>query len=103
MTTNWLSPNPMKNLRRKHKHVGFHVDDASGRERVFDTFDEAAGFAVALSAGSGWKQNIDVVIWSEAGARWYAGEDGVEHYREDPDASVFERIEVKAHDVGRVP
>jgi len=85
-----------------HPDVEFAVDDASGRERIFKTFDEAAGFAVSLAA-SGRESAIDVLIWSEEGAEAYGGDDAVEQYLEDPDASVFERLEIKVNNAGSVP
>lgn len=98
MTTQFLT-----NPRRRHKDVEFHVD-FRGTTRIFQTWDEAAGFAVTATAALGEvKMLIDIVIWSEAGARWWFGDEGVEMYREDPEASVFQRIEVKANDWGRVP
>jgi hypothetical protein len=84
--------------RRKHKDVDFQV----GR-KSFDTFDEAAGHAIAMAVSDGRKKEIDVIVWSKAGARWFAGDYGVEVYEEDPEASVFERIEVKAESFGRIP
>lgn len=88
---------------RIHRDVEFQVENLfSEAEAVFDTFDEAAGFAVAAAAGKGQPVTIDVVIWSKAGARWYGGDWAVEVYEEDPEASVFERIEVKAYSKGRI-
>lgn len=95
----WLR---FSNPRRKHKDVQFHVDDAGGGERVFDTWDEATGFATAIAGSGKPKVYVDVIVWSEAGARWWGGDDAVEQYREDPDASVFNRYEVKIDDQGRV-
>lgn len=85
---------------KKHKDVEFHV---TGRETttVFKTFKDAAERAVILAA-SGGMSVIDVVVWSRSGARWYAGEHGVEMYNEDPDASVFERLELHGNVVGRI-
>lgn len=81
--------------------IEFSVDDASGRERIFKTFDEAAGFAVSLaSTGRPW--NLDVLVWSRSGARAYGGDHAVEQYDEDPEASVFERLEISVNYVGRV-
>jgi hypothetical protein len=88
---------------KRHRDVEFAVDDASGRQRTFKVFDEAAGFAVVMAASRGQTVNLDVLIYSAAGARAWAGDDGVEQYHEDPDASVFERIEVRADAKGRVP
>ena len=77
-----------------HPDVEFHVETMSGETKVFDTFDAAAGLAVAMAASDGRPHNIDVCIWSEAGALAYGGDDAVETYQEDPEASVFERIRV---------
>jgi len=71
---------------RAHKDVEFAVDDASGNERVFKTTDEAAGFAVSLALSDGRPHNIDVLVWSAAGAKWYGGDDAVTQYEEDPEA-----------------
>ena len=89
--------------RRTHKDVEYAVDDASGQQRTFRTFDDAAGFAVAVAASGKPDVNLDVLIWSKAGARFYGGDDAVEQYKEDPEASVFERLEIRVNYVGRVP
>jgi hypothetical protein len=86
---------------KSHPQVDFSVDDCGGNERIFKTFDEAAVFAVAIAASRG-ESSIDVFIYSESGARWYGGDDAVEQYREDPDASVSDRIEIKVNVVGRI-
>jgi hypothetical protein len=85
------------------KDVEFAVDDKSGRQRTFKSFDKAAGFAVSLAASDGEPHDVDVLVWSLAGARAFAGDDGVGQYEEDPDASVFERITVRAEAKGRIP
>jgi len=87
---------------KTHKDVDFSVDDASGSERIFKTFDEAAGFAVSLAASDGREHNVDVLIWSKAGARFYGGDYGVEQYEEDPEASVHERVVIRAESIKRV-
>jgi len=85
-----------------HEDVEFHVE-AHGRDtRVHETFQEAAADAVSLSVAGLAGVVIDVVIWSEEGARAYGGDDAVERYQEDPDASVFERVTVNADSRGRV-
>lgn len=86
---------------RTHKDVEFAVDDDSGQQRTFRDFDEAAGFAVAMGA-TGRDVYLDVLIWSKAGARFYGGDDAVEQYEEDPEASVFERLEIRVNPIGRV-
>ena len=88
-----------------HRDVEFVVDvpkRASGRERIYRRFDDAAANAILLSMTEGLVY-LDVLVWSEAGARWLNGDAGVEQYREDPAASVFERLEIKVNSVGRVP
>lgn len=79
-----------------------YVVEAEQAERAYGTFDEALSYAfsVALSAGT---TKLDVVVYSEEGAEAFGGDDAVEEYREDPDASVFRRFEVEVRDLGRVP
>jgi len=84
------------------KDIEYSVDDASGSERIFASFDKACGFAVSLAASNGKSTNVDVLVYSKAGAKKIMGDEGVERYEEDPDASVFERITIKAESVGRV-
>lgn len=53
---------------------------------------------------SGRDVKLDILVHSEAGARWVGGDDAVKRYREDPDASVFERYQIRgANFQGRVP
>jgi len=92
----------MASSRRKTKNLEFAVDDARGRQVVFDTFSEATTWAVTIAANTGRTVNLDVLAWSKAAARAWRDEEGVAQYEEDPDASVFERIEVRANVVGRV-
>lgn len=88
---------------RTHKDVEFHVGYKSGDDvGVFHDAREAALVAV-LQGMSGAKVHLDVCIFSRAGARWYGGAEAAEQYDEDPDASVFERIEISVNNVGRVP
>jgi hypothetical protein len=87
---------------RAIKNLEFAVEDHSGRKRIFKTFDVACGFAVSLAASDGRAHNVDVLIYSEAAARAWGGGEGLEQYREDPDASVSDRIEITANHVGRV-
>lgn len=94
----------MRRMKRSktHKGVEFAVDDAGGDERILKTFGEACGFAVSIAASNGRKVHIDVLISSVAGARWWGGDDAVEQYRDDPDASVSDRIVIRAESVGKV-
>jgi hypothetical protein len=89
-------------MKRLHKDVDFAVDDASGAQKIFGAFAEACALAVTLAACDGRPHNVDVLIHSKAGARAFGGDDCVENYLEDPDASVSERIEVRAEAKGRV-
>ena len=84
-----------------HKDVEYAVDDASGKQRIFKSSNEAAGFAISIAMSRGMAVNIDVLVYSPAGARWYRS-DGAAEYKEDPDASVFDRIIVNAESIGRV-
>ena len=91
-------------MSKRHKDVEYHIDlRGNGGTKIFKTYDEAAGFAVQAASSHGEKVNLDIVVWSEAGAKSVMGNEGVEMYREDPEASVFLRIEVKANNTGRVP
>jgi hypothetical protein len=89
-----------------HKDVDFEVFDARAHARVGETtwklFNKAAAHAVTIAL-SGGKPTIDIVVHSAAGARWLGGSDAVAQYEEDPEASVFERIEIKANSLGRLP
>jgi len=87
---------------KTHKDLEFAVDDPSGRERIFKKFDEAAAYAVTLALSDGSPHHVDVLIHSAAAAKFWGGEDAVQQYEDDPDASVSQRIEVRADDRGRV-
>ena len=88
--------------KRTHKDVEFAVDDASGDQRIFKQFDAAAGFAVGVAASGRSNVSIDVLIYSVSGARWWGGDYAVEQYRDDPDASVSDRIKIRAESIGSV-
>lgn len=88
--------------RSIHPDVVYAVDDASGREHIFTTPNEAAGFAVSLAMSDGRVHFIDVIVSSRAGAIAFVGSEGAARYNEDPEASVFERIAVRAEAQGRV-
>ena len=51
--------------RESHPQVEYAVNDASGKERTFKTFDEAAGFAVGIALSRGSTVNLDVLIPAE--------------------------------------
>ena len=87
---------------KTHPDVEYSVEDGSNKERIFKNFDEAAGFAVVMATARG-SSDLDVLIWSEKGAEWYGGDEAVEQYNEDPEASVFERFNITVNNAGRVP
>ena len=95
----------------KKAGLEFHVtDERSQVTTIFTNFDKAAGFALSRACStwgrrplaSGNEMQIDVVTWSRAAARAWGGDTSVEIYDEDPDASVHERIIIKAESIGRI-
>jgi len=91
-------------MSRQHKDVEFHIERPDGGfgSHTFHKFEHAAVSAIAQSASSGKPITIDVVVYSRAGANAWQGPHGVEVYNEDPDASVHERIIVRAESLGRI-
>jgi len=89
--------------KKTHKDVEFFVWNGNQiLRKVFRTFDEATAFAISLSVTRGEDVYIDVVIYSRSGARWYGGDYGVEVYEEDTEASISDRIVVRAESLGRI-
>ena len=84
------------------KNLEFHVDRPDGTTAIETKFDKAAGLAISISCSNGEPVNIDVVAWSRSAARAWSGDDGVESYDDDPEASVFDRIVVRAESIGRI-
>lgn len=86
------------------KDLEFHVSSEGGghKTNVHKTFAKACADAVSQAASSGITMHIDVVAWSKAAARAWAGDHGVEVYEEDPEASVHERIVITADSQGRI-
>ena len=89
--------------KKSHPDVEFQTSGLGGRDVVFREFDEAVVFAVHTSLGDGTWTGVYIIIRSEAGARWWGGEPALEQYRSDPEASVFEKINVKATSEGMIP
>lgn len=88
--------------KTQHKDVEFVVLGANGKEVYYRSFDEAAAAVVASALTHGTWTNLSVLVHSEAGARWWNGEAGVEAYRSDPDASVFDQLVVKVNSGGMI-
>ncbi|MBK8254949.1 MAG: hypothetical protein IPK82_20115 [Polyangiaceae bacterium] len=86
----------------RHLDVTFEVTRGNDTD-FFPALEDALRHAFACAAGSGEKVILDVLVSSPAGAKAWAGDDGVEQYLDDPEASVFERFELKVNSMGRVP
>lgn len=85
-----------------HPDVEYAVEDTSGKERTFKDPKEAQIFAMSVAMARG-EAVLDVLVWSEEGARAFGGDDAVERYLEDPEASVFDRYEISINYIGSVP
>jgi hypothetical protein len=88
----------------KHKDLEFHVgEEGTLSATMFKTFDAACSHAISLACSKGVAVELDVCTYSKAGARAWGGDDAVETYLDDPEASVHERIIIKAESRGRIP
>jgi hypothetical protein len=87
------------------KDLEFHVSEATApkTEKVLKDFGEACAYAISRCVSGGVTMLVDVVTWTKAAARAWGGDEAVERYEEDPDASVHERIVIKADSQGPVP
>jgi hypothetical protein len=81
-----------------HRDLEFAVDGLYTHD-----FGLAMCRAVQRALTLGRPVALDVVVWSEDGARLFGGDEAVASYREDPDASVHDRIMVSAEPQGRIP
>lgn len=90
--------------RKSHPQVEFQVTPgtSTGQPRTFRTFAEASEHAISSASAYGKAVNLDVLVWTRGGAKFWMGDWGVEVYDEDPDASVFQRIVIRAEDQGRI-
>jgi len=86
--------------RDSHKEVEFI---AGARERSFKTFREAAEAALLDAIGRETPVHLDVLVYGASGARWWGGDEAVERYRADPEASIFERFEIMGRSLGMIP
>ena len=69
--------------------------------KYFINFESAAAYAIRLAAANN-PAIIDTLIYDEKHAFQWGGDAAVEQFNEDPEASVFERIEIKVTSHGRV-
>ena len=84
-------------LATEHADLEFAVDGFYTHD-----FSAAMGRAVQRALAHGQPVALDVIVWSEDAARAYGGEEAVAVYREDPEASVHDRIVVTAASQGRI-
>ena len=85
----------------QHPDVEFVVS-ADGAEQTFTTFADALTFAFSIALSEA-EVNLDVLVYSEEGATAFGGDSAVDEYREDPEASIFQRFEIEVRGIGRVP
>ncbi len=96
-------------MAKTHPQVEYEVENASGN-RVPDTAggtqvfksSEKALAAAALAAMTTGSSTMSVLIHTRAGAKWYGGDDALDSYDEDPDASAFEQYHFTCNNRGRV-
>lgn len=88
--------------KKSHPDVEFQVLDRTGKEVYLKTLDEAALHAFYDSLSTGKWTGIYVIVRSEAGARWYGGDAAIEQYRSDPEASVFEKLNLNVRSEGTI-
>lgn len=81
----------------------FHVSaENSVTTEIYTNFGKACLAAVSKSVQSGLVVRIDVITWTRAAARKWGGDEAIRVYEDDPEASVHERIVVKAEATGHV-
>lgn len=86
---------------RSHKDVEFHIFEVGSDDNIQRRWDKACEAALSHAYRTG-QATIDVVILSEDGARFWGGDNAADHWLEDPDNSVFERLEIKLNNCGRI-
>ncbi len=87
---------------KTHPQVEYHVDGGQSDAPFITGYADRAMVVALDYAIARGTAVLDVCIFTEAGARAFGGDDAVERYREDPDASVFERYEITVNNAGRV-
>lgn len=82
-------------MSKRHPDVEFWV--AAGDNFLptkFKSFADASYAALSVAANTGSPVNLDVLVYSEAGAQWVGGADAVEVFRDDPTADLFQRYKI---------
>lgn len=99
-----MSDSPRESVNTNYSgSLEYHVADETGKLHGIYEHPDDAGAVAFFIALTGRKAILDVTIWNRDGAFAYGGEEAVKEYLEDPDASVFERVECTVNVVGKVP
>lgn len=78
-----------------------YVVDSDGAQRAHRKFQDALAYAFSTALVAG-RVHLDVLVYSEEGAAAFGGDEAIQEYRDDPEASVFRRFEIEVSDLGRV-
>lgn len=92
----------MAKKKDSHEAVRFQVLGPGGEAETFHSLDKAAAFVFREALHGGKWSNLSVLVLTEAGARWWAGEQGAELYRANPNAQVFDQIAIKVQPQGMI-
>jgi hypothetical protein len=86
------------------KDLEFHVgpEGIHTPTKICKSFKDACESAISMAVSTGQEMTIDVVAWTRSAARAWGGDAAVEVHKEDPEASVHERIIIKAESQGRI-
>ena len=79
---------------RSHPHVEFAIQ-YEDEEKVFPNLGEAAEWAAKHSLEKGERVDIEVVIYTNEGVKWYSP-DEKDEYEEDQNGFVYDRIRISA-------
>ena len=83
--------------------IEYHVSEKGKlKTDIFTKVEDAKVKAFDIAVNSGLPVLFDVIVCSAEDAREHGGDEAVERYLADPDASVFERFEIKCNCIGGV-
>jgi len=89
--------------RKSSGDLEFHVQcGGDSSTKIFTKFEDAAAQAISASISRDCDAIIDVITWSRAAAKKWGGEVAVEIYEADPEASVHQRLVIRAKDQSHV-
>lgn len=88
----------------RHQDLSFEVGDKGSTDTMYvdGSLEEAIMLAVGRSVSGRGAQEVAVLTYSRAAAKAYGGDDAVEEYDMDPDASAHDRIIITAESLGRI-